>query len=515
MHAQNPVVGIHLDLKYVMPDKAWLTRWVRELPGLGINTLLLEYEDKFPFRKYPFLRAPGAFSETELRSFLDAARGAGLRVVPMMQSISHLEFALHHESLAHLREAPHVLTQIDTSSAEARQFVLDLMDEVLEFHGPDEWIHIGGDEAWHLGHNPRTEPLVQQHGKVGYWARIIGETARFVLGRGKRPLIFDDALWNHPEALQSLDLPREVILHSWNYGSTDDEAKVAKLVERIECYHAAGHQSIAAPCLNWGVMVPRHTHCLSNTRSWAMTAHRTGMLGMINTAWAVFHVLPHAQSLQIAATGRLMRDISPLPADWAGEQLSQLFGVSSAIGSDAALGMERCTGFWEHPVPNLMRPITPILYGYMDMLMSCRDQQQRMAVGSYPPDMWRIDFDGLTHRKLAILRGEADRDAVRAKLRSLLEEFTEARRLLEPLATHATLRREEAAYFALAAKLKQAHARLLLDQVGGPVDVEARQQWQHLGAELKTVLTPLIDPHWLDWLPMAWWRSVQRSIEPS
>jgi hypothetical protein len=506
MNTQDPAIGVHLDLKYVMPHKAWLTRWVSELPELGINTLLLEYEDKFPFRKHPFLRAPGAFSEGELHRFLSAARGAGLRIVPLVQSLSHLEFALHHQELAHLREAPHITTQIDTSNPQARQFVLDLMDEVLAFHEPDEWFHIGGDEAWHLGHNPRTKLEVERVGPLGVWAEVMGSTARAMLKRGKRPILWDDILWKQPEALARLDIPREAIVHCWSYGHDDGERAVAKLCQRVEAYHAAGHQALAAPCLNWGVVVPRHDHCLKNTRGWALAARQTQALGMINTAWACFHVLPPAQALQIAATGRLMRDTAPLPQQWYAEQLGRWFGVSESTGGSAARGMERCTAFWEQPVPGLARPITPNLYGYMDMLAGVfRDQGQRAAEGAYPPDPNSIDFAALSRRKLDILRA-ADRTAIVDKLQALEQELSEARNLLEPLGQQATRHREEAAYFATAARLKHTHILLLQDLVSGQVNPQARQAWLGLGPALKQTLTPLVEPAWLDWLPRAWWQ---------
>ena len=68
--AQKPIIGVHLDLKYLMPSKRYLLQWVRQLAELGINTLLLEYEDKFPFQKRPYLRDAQAFTPEELREFL-------------------------------------------------------------------------------------------------------------------------------------------------------------------------------------------------------------------------------------------------------------------------------------------------------------------------------------------------------------------------------------------------------------------------------------------------------------
>ena len=68
--APGSLRGIHLDLKYHMPRKDALLDWLKRLPGYGINTLLIEYEDKFPFQKYPFLSDPDAFTSEELTTFL-------------------------------------------------------------------------------------------------------------------------------------------------------------------------------------------------------------------------------------------------------------------------------------------------------------------------------------------------------------------------------------------------------------------------------------------------------------
>src|SRR5688500_16006108 len=132
-----PIVGVQLDLKYMMPRKEYLHRWLREIAADGINLLLLEYEDKFPFEKYSFLRHKDAFTPGELRSFLRTARECGIQVMPLVQTLSHLEFALAHEELTHLREAPDIATQINPSNPQALQFVHEMIDEVLAYHEED------------------------------------------------------------------------------------------------------------------------------------------------------------------------------------------------------------------------------------------------------------------------------------------------------------------------------------------------------------------------------------------
>jgi hypothetical protein len=199
MITQEPVVGIHLDLKYLMPSKAYLNRWVRGLPDYGINTLLLEYEDKFPFQKYPFLRAEDAFTPGELHAFLGAARGAGLRVIPLVQTLSHLEFALAHPALAPLREAPGIPTQICPSNPAAVRFVHDLLNEVLAFHAEDKWFHIGADEAWSLGACPTCAARVAAQDAMALWMGHTRAMCAYVQERGKRPLLWSDELWKCPE----------------------------------------------------------------------------------------------------------------------------------------------------------------------------------------------------------------------------------------------------------------------------------------------------------------------------
>ena len=80
----DPIIGIHLDLKFVMPRKAYLHDWVRRLASYGVNALLIEYEDKFPFSKYPFLRAADAFTEEEL---IQSIRFAARHLPPRVASV--------------------------------------------------------------------------------------------------------------------------------------------------------------------------------------------------------------------------------------------------------------------------------------------------------------------------------------------------------------------------------------------------------------------------------------------
>lgn len=505
----TPVIGIHLDLKYAIPSKAYLNRWAADLPKLGMNTLLIEYEDKFPFRKHPFLRHEDAFTEDELKRFLDAARGAGLRVVPLVQSLSHLEFALGHEKLAHLRERSDIITQIDTSNPDALRLVFDLMDDVLAMHEEDEWFHVGGDEAWSLGFNERSKRQLDAMGKLGLWAHVEKQVLDHVIAAGKRPIIWDDALWGEPRRIAETDLPKRTILMSWGYARKFEEGPGGYL-KRLEVYRAAGYDAIGAPCLNWGVLTPRHDHCLGNTACWADAARRAPkgeVWGLINTAWISFHVLPHSENFYIAATAEAMRDPARIvDRAWQAAALSDHFGADAAGVPEA---LQALGEIWEAPIDGYGRPITPILYGIMDMVVWFGSQERRMAVGSYPLDMSSVDFTRLYRRKLVLLRGINGGGAITAKLRELVAAFTDAGEALGRLARAATKRAEEAAWFAFAARMKLAHARILLHELQGEGDRAALgAAWSAIGEELSEVMKPFVDAGALRLLRRIWWQPI-------
>lgn len=502
----EPIVGIHLDLKYQMPEKTWLLHWVQRLPTLGINTLLLEYEDKFPFARYPFLQAADAFTPQELRHFLSTARQAGLRVVPLVQTLSHLEFALAHAQLAQLREAPDVPTQICPSNPAAVQFVRDLLGEVLAYHESDEWFHLGADEAWFLG----TCAACAARGggdKRRLWMEHTVPLCEFMLQRGKRPLVWDDTFNGAPDQIATL--PRRTIPVSWEYGLTafrDDRYPAPNLAAS----RRHGYDCLGAPCLNWGVFVPQ-PHCLHNTAAWAAKVRQDGLLGILNTAWACFHVPIPNTMLQIAATGALMRGTDATTPAWQEAFLHEEFGVDPAglVEALAVLGE-----VWEVRIEGLGRPLTPIGYGYMDMVAHYRGgQDERRRRGAYPLDWHEVDFAALYQRKLTLLRAHPEAEAIRQRAAAFVERATQARTVLRRVATTAQRHQEEAALLALGLRLKLLQAQALVCLLGGAGDRAAlAREFAPLRPMLADVLLHFYEEPSAERLLGLWWEPVAAAL---
>jgi hypothetical protein len=507
MPLPSPIVGVHLDLKYLMPSQQSLLAWVDDLADSGVNTLLLEYEDAFPYKTYPFLKRAEGFTPENLTAFLSAARTRNITIIPLVQTLSHLEFALAHQELAHLREAPHIHTQIDTSSPQAAAFVKTLIDDVLEFHGPDQIICLGADEAWHMGNNPRTKAALDQLGTVRYWAKHVSQFVDHARSKGKRAMVWDDAFWKDPSSITDSGLDKSVILASWDYASSDTQPDIDKLVDRVSHYTAAGHDVVGAPCFNWGVLAPRHDHCLNNTRAWALASKQSGILGVINTAWASFHVLPQIQVHMTSAFAGMMNrpDASWTDQDLA-RQCTAFFGADCSDVPQALRGLD---GFWELTVPGRARPITPIIYGYMDLILWYKDIHQRAAQGVYPPDLLSVPYLEIFRQKLAIMQDQntsgPNPGAVTAKLQSLLPGFQFAQTTFSSLAIRATAHQPHVHYFAWAAKLKLTHARLLIAHLAQSADSAAIADWALLGQSLPRTLSPFATPRTIQILNAVWW----------
>ncbi len=96
---------VHLDLKGAPPRISYLRRLLPVVREAGATSLLVEYEDMFPYSgRLANASAENHYTEEEVGELLDAAAEAGLEVIPLVQTFGHLEHVLKLEEFAHLRE---------------------------------------------------------------------------------------------------------------------------------------------------------------------------------------------------------------------------------------------------------------------------------------------------------------------------------------------------------------------------------------------------------------------------
>lgn len=229
------VRGFHLNLAaYRRLDVDLTCRIIESAARLKLNTLLVEYGGRFPFQAHAAIRDPTAFSKQDVARLSEVAACNGLEIIPLQQSLAHLEYALSHPSLAHLREREEKTNLLCPADPGSMALVEGLVAELLAAHPHTKWFHLGGDEARKFGQCPRCASAVRESGIGAVYGRYVGTFARRLLDRGIRPILWDDTICAHPDALEHI--PKETIIAYWDYIAVADPTPV--LIPRMA--HALG-----------------------------------------------------------------------------------------------------------------------------------------------------------------------------------------------------------------------------------------------------------------------------------
>jgi len=137
------VAPLQHELQFAEKLLEWLTL-------MKFNTLVIEVDDRFPYKRHPEIAHPQALTETQWRQFLAKAKRLGFEVIPQVQTFGHFGYVLGKPKYRHLSELkePHPrwgFFAYCPSEPETYKVVFDLFDEVLEVFKP-RWFHIGHDE---------------------------------------------------------------------------------------------------------------------------------------------------------------------------------------------------------------------------------------------------------------------------------------------------------------------------------------------------------------------------------
>jgi len=303
-------------------------------------------------------------------------------------------------------------------------------------------------------------------------------------------------------------LPADTVLCCWDYSTTDYTDDTLK---QVITYHQHGFATLAAPCLNWGVMIPQRNHTLKNTWAWANRMHESSMAGMLNTAWACFHVHPAVTSLQIAATGTLCAG-ETVDDEWEAAFYLKEYGVSVPRVPEA---LEKLGKLWEVTIPGQERPITPIPYGYMDMVLQFPGAQaERRRRGAYPLDWNEMDANALYLKKMELMRKLESAAEISAKAAELEKTYAAARATLEALAAGATRHQATAAMLALFATLKEQYAKVVQYHLRGDGNgrEELRAALDALTPKLQETLAHFYEPQRAKRLFHLWHEPVLHSL---
>lgn len=369
--ADLAVRGVHLDLKGPTLAPSYVDDLLARLGKLRFNTLLVEYEDKFP---YPAELDLAAADPVDVPALLAAADGHGMTVVPLVQCLGHLEYALRRPRWRELAEDPRH-QQLCPLLPGSLEFFAAALDAVLAAHPGADLVHIGGDEPWSLGRCARCARVPRPDLYAGY----VSAAARLVVEAGRRPVIWDDMLYAERDPGMVDTLPPETVVMAWEYAATGrtgwarwgnpqtivatsdlvasapsggalvppgaplvplaslppDEQALIEAVKSgdhplpwVRALVARGRTVLGAAAVRGAdaenLAYPRWSRRLANVAMWASHARSLGIDGVVSTAWAAYDTvspptepLPTADPL-LAASAALYwnADASVTLPDW-------------------------------------------------------------------------------------------------------------------------------------------------------------------------------------------------------
>lgn len=259
------VRGFHLNLEsYRRIDVDRAIGLLETASRLKLNTVLVEYGPRFAFQSRCVPCASRAFTREDVVRITTTAARLGLELIPLQQSLAHLEYLLGHAEFAALREDPQRDNLLCPSKSESAALIQSLAAELNQSHPDGRYLHLGGDEARKIGRCTACAEAVLRDGVGGLYGRYIGDLARWALARGRRPIIWDDTVCAHPDALAHL--PKETIIAYWDYIAVADPTPV--LIPRMA--HAAGGPRVAH---HWSWLSPWRRRQISDVQADVMRSY--------------------------------------------------------------------------------------------------------------------------------------------------------------------------------------------------------------------------------------------------
>lgn len=303
------VRGFHLDLRIQVMTPMALKQLVDEISTLGLNTLVMEYEGTYPYKKHPILSNHLSYTEKEIDDFLKYCRLKNIDVIPLKQCFGHVEYILRHEKYSHLRENNLEISQIcPIKEKEAKKLFEDLFSELVKKH-PSPYFHIGGDETYLLGSCNDCQLKVKRTSKSKLYVDYIKMICGILKKLGKTPVMWADIILKHPEAAGQL--PKDTIFIDWNYGWELDRYGNVGQLQKIGCKFWGSPALRSSPdnyfLTNW----PVH---FDNLRTFIPYAKKAGYEGMVLTSWSTsgLYTIPMDQGYEVIDELIPWRHVYPL-----------------------------------------------------------------------------------------------------------------------------------------------------------------------------------------------------------
>lgn len=291
LHSEPAIVfrGIHLDLKGLPPTRSRLLEILDLLSAARINCVLVEWEDTYPWKKYPELKNQTAYSIPMVEKFLKKAEKLGIEIIPLVQSFGHLENILSKKRFKKFREITNNVSDLCPLTNGSCEIILDMINDILLTHRNIRYFHIGGDEVWSLGSCEKCQNFIKKNGKAALYLYHIEPILEFLNSKGIRPIVWDDMMrkWNIYELKK---IGKYTDLMCWSYARDPFIFITRQTIEKF----------IKAGCTIWGassfkgsdgpyVDIPDFQARITNMLEWVKYAKTMNLKGVVATGWSRYN----------------------------------------------------------------------------------------------------------------------------------------------------------------------------------------------------------------------------------
>lgn len=275
------VKGFHIDFRCQVMTMPALKNFAKELSELGINTIIMEWEGAFPYNKHATISNKYAYSQEEVKSFIDYCVTLDIDVIPLQNCFGHAEYILRHDRYAYLKEDKKEVSQVCPMKIDECKVVFtEIFKEMAELH-PSPYFHIGGDETYLLGSCNACVEKVRKEGKSKLFVDYVKAMCEIVEAMGKQPVLWADIILKYPEAVN--ELPKNVIFVDWNYGWDRDH------FGNMDNLFNAGVTFWGAPSIRShpdNIYLTQWEKHFNNQKTFIPYARKAGYQGIVMTSWS-------------------------------------------------------------------------------------------------------------------------------------------------------------------------------------------------------------------------------------
>jgi len=271
--------AIHVDLWFHL-DRPWYYEFLfKQLSYYKINTAVFEFEDKFPYTKYPVLSAPNAMSREDVLKLVQLGKKYYIEVIPLAQTLGHVAFIAKHPEFSHLRELPLSNWELCPLKEGTLPLIRDIIGEQIDLIQPSKYVHIGGDEAYEMGKGIECKEKWGDKALVESYKLWLNFVCGYLKERGKAAIVWDDMFLRYFSQADMANMPDNLIYMRWQYGTGNVAEKDRKILNMgYPVWIATAAQTMTPVFPNQKLRVYNNANLIPN-------AAALGMKGVLNTAW--------------------------------------------------------------------------------------------------------------------------------------------------------------------------------------------------------------------------------------